>query len=283
MSNQEVIMSTKKVQSNAKLPEANEFGWVPTHNRFGFNSSDTDYLTDEFLALARKRNATVLDIGCSYGLQSLAALKKGARVVAVDIGSEELAVLREACPERYKEKLQIICGQFAAVDLQAQQFDAILARLSLHFSDGETLEKNIAKMFEHLKPGGKVFVMTTTDYAIRLQKMRQEYDRRKANGMKWPGYFHDMDRYRSNSEKDVLKGKVTVNSWTVDIAVSNPLSKMFVGPMHFIELATLVRAFESAGFSVEENEHFPEPKGKVDRRRPVNGREFGFLIASKPK
>jgi SAM-dependent methyltransferase len=276
-------MSKSKVESSLKLPEANELGWVPTRNRYGFNSRDTDYLTDEFLKAARKRNARVLDVGCSYGLQSIAALKKGAEVVAVDIGTEELEVLRATCPDRYRSKLEIICGRFAEVDLPTRPFDAILARLSLHFTDGKTLEHNIAKMFEHLKPGGKVFVMTTTEYAIRLAKMRQEYERRKANGVKWPGYFHDMDRYRSNREKDVLEGEVEVNGWDVTVCVSNPLSRMFVGPMHFIELEALAQAFEHAGFCVEESEHFPEPKGKVNRRRAVNGREFGFVIATKPK
>ena len=63
-------------------------------------SATLDEYSNKFVEYAATINHEVLDIGCAYGVATLAALEKGVRVLAVDIDPGHLEILKQRMPER---------------------------------------------------------------------------------------------------------------------------------------------------------------------------------------
>ena len=68
-----------------EMPEPSFGEMIPTLNQRGFMSATIDEYSKKFVEYAATTSDEVLDIGCAYGVATLAALEKGARVLAVDI------------------------------------------------------------------------------------------------------------------------------------------------------------------------------------------------------
>ena len=74
-----VLFMTNKIAAT-RFP-----GAIPTLNGRGFMLEALDSFADDFVAFASQEEGEVLDIGCAYGVASLAALNAGARVCACDM------------------------------------------------------------------------------------------------------------------------------------------------------------------------------------------------------
>ena len=74
-------------------------GLVPTLNDKGFMFEVLDEYADEFIRLAGEGDAEALELGCAYGVATIAALQAGARITASDMDQGHLDVLQSRVPE----------------------------------------------------------------------------------------------------------------------------------------------------------------------------------------
>jgi 2-polyprenyl-3-methyl-5-hydroxy-6-metoxy-1,4-benzoquinol methylase len=74
-----------------------------------------DTFAENFITFAAQDDGEVLDIGCAYGVASLAALNAGARVCACDMEPRHLDALLERAPAYVRSKLRTVTGVFPQV------------------------------------------------------------------------------------------------------------------------------------------------------------------------
>ena len=103
------------------------------------------------------KGASVLEIGCGYGVLCVDMALSGARlVIGLDISSKRIDVARKYVKEKYPQLKNII--EFKVMDLKdypAFNFDYIFSKNS--FEHIIELEKMLIRMKSCLKLGGKVY------------------------------------------------------------------------------------------------------------------------------
>jgi len=179
---------------NNLLPESPVEGLIPTMNKTGWMTESLDAYSEDFAAFAGKigkEGEQSLDMGCAYGVATLAALDQGARIFACDIEPKHLAVLEKRIPDEQRDRFESKPGALPAVDFDAASFGAILASRVLHFLDGPQIEKTVAKMFTWLKPGGRLYLVADTPYTGPWYIHAETYEQKKAAGDPWPGFVDD--------------------------------------------------------------------------------------------
>lgn len=113
--------------------------------------ADMSATQEKFLSLLPK-GASILDLGCGSGRDSLCFLQKGFQVTAVD-GSEELA--------KFAGELigqEVIVADFKKLELPPASFDAIWASASLLHVHSEDLPGILAKVIDWAKPGAVFYL-----------------------------------------------------------------------------------------------------------------------------
>ncbi len=255
--------STRKIPAQncrSKLPCANQDGLIQTLNHRGWMMTAIDPYCLQFVEFSAKANNWVLDAGCAFGVHTLAAVTKGAKVIANDLDTNHLEILEQSIAPNQGANLRTICGAFPDIDIADSSLAAILAARVFHFFDGAALERAAAKMFKMLAPGGKVFITADSPYLGTLKEFLPEYERRNAAFEKWPGLIEDMSVYEPNEVAEGLIPKT----------------------MHFLDPEVLFRTFKGAGFLVETAEFFARSEGFSGFLR-LDGREGVALIARKPQ
>jgi SAM-dependent methyltransferase len=120
-------------------------------------------LTVDYDRLDLRPGMTVLDLGCGEGRHAFEAYRRGAAVVAVDWGADEVATTRrwldaiaaagEAPPGAHAE---VVRGDLTALPVPDASVDRVIASEVLeHIPDDGTAIREIARV---LKPGGRVAV-----------------------------------------------------------------------------------------------------------------------------
>ena len=182
------------------LPESPVEGLVPTLNNTGWMTISLDRVSRDFAHFAGTIDEEVLDIGCAYGIATLAALGAGARVCACDMESAHLDVLEKRADAGVRHRLRCLTGTLPAVDFPAESFGAVLAARVLHFLSGEDIESTIRKIHDWLRPGGRIFLVADTPYVGPWKPLSGEYERRKAAGDPWPGLVGDYAQFLSSGQ-----------------------------------------------------------------------------------
>lgn len=177
------------------LPESPVEGLVPTMNNTGWMTETLDEVSRGFAAFAGQIDDEVLDIGCAYGIATLAALERGARVLACDMEPGHLEVLLRRVPEAARDRFRVTPGVLPGVDFEPESFGAILASRVLHFLDGAGVEESIRKTHDWLKPGGRLFLVVDSPYTGPWRTKAADYERRKAAGEAWPGYIDNYAQF----------------------------------------------------------------------------------------
>ena len=179
------------------LPDSPVEGLVPTLNNTGWMTVALDEISTDFARYAGTLNDEVLDIGCAYGIATLAALEAGARVLACDIEPRHLEILGERVPEPLRGNLRCQTAVLPDVDFEPESFGAVLASRVLHFLNGPDVELTVQKMHDWLKPGGRAYLVADSPYVGPWRDHAAEYERRKAAGEDWPGFIDDYAQFLS--------------------------------------------------------------------------------------
>ena len=223
-------MSTKPKKIPKEMPEPFMEGLIPTMNHRGFMSETTDSYSRKFANYAGSIDAEALDIGCAYGVATLAALENGARVVACDMDAGHIEVLEGRVPPHRRSQLRTSVGALPDVSFPAQAFGAILCSRVLHFMLGDEIRRSVQVMADWLRPGGKLFLVADTPYTGFWQSVAPEYERRKTAGEEWPGFIADV--------APLLGGK---------------LAKGFLPYLNPLDPDLLVRECQRAGLAIEKS------------------------------
>lgn len=177
------------------LPKSSVPGLVPTMNNTGWMTETLDEISQAFTDYAGGTDDESLDVGCAYGIASLMALDKGAKIFACDIEPKHLDVLAQRVPENARDRYRSKAGALPGVDFESETFGAILAARVLHFLSGEDVERTVVKMKDWLQPGGRIFLVADTPYTGPWRIEAGNYERRKAAGDPWPGLVADYAQF----------------------------------------------------------------------------------------
>lgn len=169
-------------------------GLVPTLNNTGFMSEHIDACSQAFVDFAATCANEVLDMGCAYGVASLAALAKGARVMACDIEPRHLDIVRDKAGA-HAHRLRTQPAALPHADFPNNSFNAILCSRVVHFLRGPDIETSVRKFHDWLTPGGKLFLITDTPYSGYWKAHAPIYEEKKRAGDPWPGLIEDTSVY----------------------------------------------------------------------------------------
>lgn len=240
------------------MPKQWTEGLVPTMNGKGFMFEVLDDYAQEFIEHAGTSGEPAIDVGCAYGIATIGALKRGAKVTACDMDQRHLEVLKSRTPKELHAQLTTMTGQLPDIDLPKQQFRSLLCSRVLHFLHGEDVEASVANFFSWLKPGGKMFLVADTPYGI-WRNFIPIWEENERNGERWPGTMDNPVQYLP------FEGSRG--------GVAPPM-------MNLLCPEQLQRTAEAAGFVVERC-------GFIDRSDfqgwgRMDGRENCGLVATKP-
>lgn len=192
---------------NLEMPNPASDGKIPTLNQTGYMTPESDKLSDDFIACAAawgSKGIPALDIGAAYGIISLAALKKGAILIANDVEKRHLLILRNRAPKEKLKHLFLNVSSFPAQTVfPANSIGAILLRRVIHFFTPAHLETAIDKIFYWLVPGGSVFIITMSPHHYTLKGFDKIYEERWIQGNPWPGEIFTMREYAPACAKDI--------------------------------------------------------------------------------
>jgi SAM-dependent methyltransferase len=227
----------------------------PTANRMGWSSEEPHEINLEFADFASTCNLPVLDLGAGRGAATLAALSRGARVIANDLEPNQLIAIRARVSLPMRNQLELRVGRFPSDLVFAHEsLGAIHASNVLHFLDQAELETGIALIADWLAPGGKVFVMVNSPYIQNFKNVIPHFEQKKKDGVRWPGWIDDLTLYSSHPTLQYL-----------------PTS------LHFFDADVLSREFQTAGFTVELAKEYS--RSGLPETLKYDGRENVRLIA----
>ena len=176
---------------NDSLPEIPKQwikGLVPTLNDKGFMFEVLDEYADDFIQTAGAGSDAALEIGCAYGIATIAALQAGATITASDMDQRHLDILRSRIDDKLAERLTLQTGTLPEMDLPENHFGNLLCSRVLHFLTGEEIERSVQNMFRWLKPGGRLYLVADTPFGI-WRNFIPTWDKNIAAGERWPGFM----------------------------------------------------------------------------------------------
>ena len=231
-------------------------GLIPTLNKRGFMLAELDPFSEAFATQAGKGNGWALDMGCAYGIASLAALEHGAAVHAVDMDAGHIEILVNEAGPAVRDRLRTSVAALPNVDFPRQAFATILCSRMLHFLSPEDAQLSVRKLSLWLEPGGRLFLTADTPYTPMWARRAPIYEANKAGGDPWPGYIEDFRAF-------------------IPPHVDPAGHPEFLNPLDPDILARLCRG---NGLIVERCEFFRSP-GREDK---AEGKAHAGCIATKP-
>lgn len=135
----------------------------------------------EEVSIQLSPNSKILELGCGEGNDSIYFAELGHEIVATDFSD----IVIEQNKKRWTAtnltfKVQDITNPF---EFEGSEFDAVYARLSLHYFTDEATQEIFREINRVLKPGGKlVFMCKSTDDSIYGQGSQIEADMYELDG-----------------------------------------------------------------------------------------------------
>lgn len=147
--------------------------------------------------------ATILELGCGVGNDSIYFAEQGHQIIATDFS----ASLIEENRAKYNNPMLTFGQQDIAQPLNFLdgQFDAIYARLSLHYFTDEVTQKIFVELARVLKPGGKLcFMCKSTEDRLYGQGTEIEQD------------MYDMDGHVRHFFSESYARKLLMGLFSID-------------------------------------------------------------------
>lgn len=140
---------------------------LKTKNNMGFVHLTPLNITQKLYRQAETQKGFYVDIGAAYGVDTLHMIKAGARVLAIDLESQHLDILKNQLSPKEQQRLETRCQRFPEeVSLAPETYDAILLSRILIFLTPTSLDAALKKIFNVLKIGGKVYIITISPFSV---------------------------------------------------------------------------------------------------------------------
>lgn len=232
--------------------------YVPTLNRMGYMSPALDEIQAAFVNYCTNNTTgNFLDIGCGFGVATLPVVNQERHVVACDLEKKHLDVLKTNVPQDKQSFLTSMTGHFPNdITFPENTFEGVNFSMVLHFLPPQTIKKALQEIFKSLKPGGRLFMTTSSPYQRVLSSFLPLYEKKRFIE-EWPGYIPDIGQYVPHRAHLLPKENIVfcIN-----------------------ELRRLVSKF---GFHILETTFFSRDGIPPDLR--LEGREYSGIICEKPK
>jgi SAM-dependent methyltransferase len=260
--------------SNPRMPDPEGDGCTPTLNKKGATAPKFDRITLAFLEFGKDKR--ILEIGGAYGNVLLEALTHSPKTIyhLNDLDRRHLSIAAHRLQVKIDqnkvhiqgiEHVQFIYGDITKPNWQIKEpYDAILVARVLHFLNPKQLKQALSNIYRSLKPGGRVFIITTSPYVKRFQAIIPEYEARLKKGDPYPGFVKKLRQY-ANPE----------------LVTHEQLQNISDDHFMFLDTTALHRLFTTAGFKVLDCSY--APLGYPSESLALDGRENVGLIAEKPK
>jgi SAM-dependent methyltransferase len=165
---------------------------LPTEERLGFDNVPEIYdrvrpsypepLFDdlfEYIGVAPAQ-ASILEIGAGTGKATRSLLTRGARVTAIEIGSQLASFLSQNLGREFSNHLDVVNSSFEDCELPSEGFDAVASATAFHWVDPDV---RVKKSHSLLRPGGVLAVIATNQiesdvdrgYFDRVQPIYRRY------------------------------------------------------------------------------------------------------------
>lgn len=101
----------------------------------------------------------IIDIACGNGMVSIPFLTSDNKLTLLDISDNMLEIAMNNVPEKHRDQVRIINGNFSEVELQEAAYDTVICMGFLsHISNPEIHIRRIARL---VKPGGNLVIQNT--------------------------------------------------------------------------------------------------------------------------
>ena len=173
-----------------ELPPPAPDGRIRTPNQMGYVTTKVLDLSAEFVDFAATCEKPVLDGGAAYGVATIAALKKGATVIANEITPIDLNYIAKSkeLTDDDRKRLYLKEGKLPeGVDFPENSLGAIHMSRVLHFFHPNEVEKMFEKAFKWLTPGGRFYLLTASPYHYATPEIAKMYNKRFNEGIEFPG------------------------------------------------------------------------------------------------
>ena len=239
----------KKVKPKAYIP-----GLIPCLNGRGFMEQDLNNISKSFVEESSTLEGLSLDVGCAYGIASIAALKKGSKVLASDMDQAHLDILLQETPDELKDNLTTRVGTLPNIDFKNESFTTIHCSRCLHFLTPNELIDTLKNMYNWLQPGGRVYLITDTCYSGPWKNYLPEFEKKLEAGDPFPGFIDNV----------------------LDCLPIPRLPKGMTPHMNCLDPDTLSRECKSAGFEIITSKYFGPSRASSDY-----GKDHAGIIAIK--
>ena len=239
----------KKVKPKAYIP-----GLIPCLNGRGFMEQDLNDISKSFVEESSTLEGLSLDVGCAYGIASIAALKKGSKVLASDMDQAHLDILLQETPDELKDNLTTRVGTLPNIDFKNESFTTIHCSRCLHFLTPNELIDTLKNMYNWLQPGGRVYLITDTCYSGPWKNYLPEFEKKLEAGDPFPGFIDNV----------------------LDCLPIPRLPKGMTPHMNCLDPDTLSRECKSAGFEIITSKYFGPSRASSNY-----GKDHAGIIAIK--
>ena len=243
-----------KLRGNKVKPKAYIPGLIPCLNGRGFMEQDLNNISKSFVEESSELEGLSLDVGCAYGIASIAALKKGSKVLASDMDQAHLDILLKETPEELKNNLTTKLGTLPNIDFKNESFMTIHCSRCLHFLTPNELIETLRNMYNWIQPGGRIYLITDTCYSGPWKNYLPEFEKKLEAGDPFPGFIENV----------------------LDCLPISRLPKGMTPHMNCLDPDTLSRECKSAGFEIITSKYFGPSRASSNY-----GKDHAGIIAIK--
>jgi ubiquinone/menaquinone biosynthesis C-methylase UbiE len=145
--------------------------------------------------VTQAKNASVLDLGCGFGLiATIFGLNGSKEVIGYDLNVEKINLFKKLLLYLNPEikNVKPVLGDSSKIEFPGEYFDVIIANETLSHVRG--IEESIREVYRVLKPGGSFLIRDGNNSLFLLGKiMRRRFWRRIEQGPVDPSWFRSTD------------------------------------------------------------------------------------------
>ncbi|KAH0793450.1 non-ribosomal peptide synthetase [Histomonas meleagridis] len=197
-----ILVSTldlNKIQK-PELPKPADDGRIPTLNGKGYATHELEPISEQFTEYASTIKIPVIDGGAAFGATTIAALKKGAIVIANEIDQHHLDYIAKnsTLTDDDRTRLYLKLGSITEIDFPEQSIGAIHMARVMHFFHPNEVEKFFEKASKWLVPNGRIYLVTMSQYHYgNTPGYYEKYNKALTEGVEWPG---EIEEYKFKSD-----------------------------------------------------------------------------------